>query len=140
MLEALEIESGVSDFLAAVVCEGANHECYLGLCSDCPNDKFINSCFSSKNDEEEVEYLSWQHTDSTDIKKVTSSLEIFIEDFVEYVPKILTHHYLSTQQQKFITSLREDFLKHENAITVQVDYAQNYTFVVQKSVQVRHKN
>jgi len=138
MLEGLGIEVTTKDFLSSVICKEPTHDCYLGLCDSCPNKEYINSCFEAKIDEDEIEYLSWQHTDYTDIKKITTSMEAFTQEFEAYIPKILIHDFIYKQQRDFIERLRVEYLKTANAITVLVDYPQNYTFIIQKAVQVRN--
>lgn len=75
-------------------------------------------------------------TDSTEIKDVTLNTDDFLEKFLDYVPRMLEHHYINKKQTAYLKYLRDTKIKESGAITVQVDFAQNYNFVVQNAVQV----
>lgn len=86
--------------------------------------------------EDEICFMQWMRTDSTEIKNVTLSTDDYLKKFLDYVPRILEHQYINKKQSMYFKQLRETIIKESNAVTIQVDFAQNYNFVVQNAVQV----
>jgi hypothetical protein len=61
--------------------------------------------------------------------------------FLNYVPKILCHQRIASKQKEFIQNIREHvILENRTAVSVQVDFGQNYSFIVQDATQGFHWN
>jgi len=136
MFEALRIDETLETFVRKLVCVDRRMECYFGLCSDCPDAEYLNSCYANISDDEDIEYYQWTHTDSTDLKKVVVSSSIFKENFEKALTKYITHDFVFRKQSEFLRHLKQENLKAENALMIQVDFAQNFSFVIQKAIQV----
>lgn len=134
LLQAVDYKGTVKDFVDNLVC--GQQECYLGLCINCPNVNKIEEVLQNCQAEGDVTFAQWTHTDSIEIRKLILSAEDFKKTFIDYVPKILEHEYVYREQSKYIRKIKTDFFKNEGAISIQVDFAQNYSCVAQNSTQV----
>lgn len=142
LLRAIGYDGKTEDFINAVVCKnkkGVRDNCHLGYCSDCPSEIIISEILDTSLLEDEISYQVWTHTDATDIQWQTVNTDEFRRIFLLSVPKIIEHEYITGKQFRFMKNLREDRLRNSEAATVQVDFAQNNSFVVQNAVQVSSK-
>lgn len=138
LLNAANCTKSTSNIVSSAVC--GNDECYLGVCGACPRyDELEGDLFENIDEEvDEVTYLQWMHTDSTEIKHVTSNIEDFKQLVKNYIPKIVEHDFVTRRQAGLIDRIKERFIKEEHAISMQVDFAQNYTCIIQNAVMVRY--
>lgn len=140
LLEAIGSKITTREFVKNAVCaaqeDELRHDCHLGMCSDCPKREYMNGLLETVMLDEAVSFTQWLRTDATEIKHVTLGVDDFKDMFFEHVPKIIEHDYITQKQNSYIKHLRDVRVKDCAAITVQVDFAQNYNFVVQNSVQV----
>lgn len=138
-LEAIDCELQVSEFVKKFVCENdgeLREECHTGMCGDCPKAEFLEKVLEKALKEEAISYTQWVRTDSTEIKNITINIDDFKGMFYANVPRIVEHEFVTRRQSSFIKSLRDQKIKESACITIQVDFAQNYSFVVQNAVQV----
>lgn len=139
LMDAVSIKEDLKSFLKELAC--GNDECFLGLCSDCPKkEHFQHYLLPYITEEEEITYMQWVHTDSTEIKTITTAVQEFVVMFEKYIPKILEHEFITRKQNGYIYSLKNERTRQEAAICITVDFAQNYSFVVQNAVQVSSNN
>lgn len=139
LLEAIDCGLLVKDFVKKMVCQNdgeLREECHTGVCSECPNSEFLNKTLEKVLKEELISFTQWVRTDSTEIKTITVNVDDFKAMFISNVPKIIEHEFVTRKQNAFIKSLRDHKIKDSACITIQVDFAQNYSFVVQNAVQV----
>lgn len=139
LLRAVEYDGKLADFINSMTCDDKgeqNPNCHLGYCCDCPKQEILDHLLDSSLQSEEVTYTYWLHTDGTDIKTVTIGRVEFRTLFLQNVPKIIEHEYVARKQAVFLKSLWDERTKLSDCATVQVDFAQNYSFMVQNAVQV----
>lgn len=145
LLEAIECELKVKDFLSSLVCprndgEDLREECYLSMCSHCPKLSVVDGVLKRALENEAVMFSQWTKTDQKDIQLMTYGAAEFDKYFREYIPKILEHEYVTEKQKAFLRNLKNQTLKEIPAVTVQLDFAQNYSFVIQNDVQVCYQS
>lgn len=133
------------DVLTFIVCEKnintPTSDCYLGKCKSCPGiEKLKNYLIKvfEENEIEEVCYSQWVSTPITTLKNIVEATSEFIECFCEKIEKLLPHAFISTQQSSYFKTLKET-LPADEAI-VNLDYAENYAFVVQNAPPGFHWN
>lgn len=90
------------------------------------------------DDDDILSYKQWLHIDRTTIV----SLELPVIEFNETVCKSLDilrkHHYIAKAQSAYVRSIK-DSLQPGNVVIL-MDFAENYSFVVQDAVQGQHWN
>lgn len=132
-----KIGSKTEKIIGEILCEEATNECWLGLCSSCPRDEKIDALFTEIDEDDEISFYQWVSTDRTDLSLLTESATLFCDRIRSYIPKITLHCFINRQQHTFFESLKKK-LETEKAIMANVDFGQNYTFVIQDSVQSYH--
>lgn len=140
LLDAIDYRESISDFINKTVCvnKGENQpNCHLGFCTECPSEQTFADLLQNLIEDDEITYQQWIHTDSTEIKSVTVSAHEFRTTFVTSVQKLIEHDYITRKQSMFLRNLRNERVKIGLEAVITVDFAQNYSFVVQNAVQVR---
>ena len=62
----------------------------------------------------------------------------FLEVIVEKLKKLLSHHFIHKQQENFLKNKKETL--SDNECIIILDFAENYTFLVQDAIQSFHSN
>ncbi|KAK3912458.1 ARL14 effector protein [Frankliniella fusca] len=128
-----------TDCIKFFVCTKPTTECYFRTCSKCPDKmkfvKLIQEYFDSEM-VEEVTYNQWESTDRGNIITRISSIEDFIEDFVNLMEDLITHHYIYKEQSAFFNERLNDL--QDGEVVIVGDFAENYTFLVNDSIQAMY--
>lgn len=95
--------------------------------------------FSEIDDESDITFYQWISTDRTDLMKLTEDKNDFCDRVQRYIPKIALRCYINRKQHQFIESLNAR-LATEKSVIANVDFGQNYTFLIQDSVQSYYWN
>lgn len=133
------------DVLAYIVCDNNTDEptekCYLGECKDCPGIEKLNGYITKTfydNDIEDISYSQWISTPITTLKNITDHVTDFIPYFCEQIEKLLPHAFIAKQQSKYLKNLKNTL--PEDEIIINLDFAENYAFVVQDAPPGFHWN
>ena len=132
------------EVLSKLVCNIDNRNCMLHECDNCPGKdavvKYLAEQFmqADMDDDDIVHYKQWLHTDCTTLASLQLSVTEFIETACESLSKLHHHHFISNAQSAFLKSTKET-LTPGTAIIL-MDFAENYSFVVQDAVQGDHWN
>lgn len=116
----------------------------LHLCEHCPGKNLLEHHLSdifSLHDydfDDSVTYKQWAHTDRTSILCVTSSVQDFIQMACSSFDGLRQHHFIAKAQSSYLSKLKENL--SENEAIVMLDFAENYSFMVQDEVQGFHWN
>ena len=133
------------DILSKVVCNIDLRKCMLHLCSDCPGktnlNKFLTEHFINNESDlaENIFYKQWISTDRTTLVNQVnhySTVEEFIAKIVDDVYEVCPHHFIAKAQANHIKIAKEHL--SENELIILLDFAENYSFVVQDAVQGFH--
>jgi len=91
-----------------------------------------------KNETETLSYQQWisKDTIATTLVKLELPVQDFICELCDFFHKLRSHHYIANVQSKYHTELKEQL--DENSIIILLDFAENYSFVVQDAVQGYH--
>ena len=112
------------DILSKVVCNINLRKCRLHLCSDCPGktsqNKFLTEHFINNEFDlaENIFYKQWISTDRTTLVNHYSTVEL------QNIAKAQANHLKMAKENL-----------SENELIILLDFAENYSFVVQDAVQ-----
>lgn len=121
------------------ICKIPRTECYLAECSTCPGLDTIRETLENYFDRygiETVQYNMWTTTDRSEFVTKIDEIDEFIENFLEKLPKLVKHSFITKQQNIYFNNTKQD-LKADEFLVV-LDFAENYTFVIQDEVQSYH--
>ena len=144
MAAALPGKVTYHDLMNQVACNEESKMCMIHRCPHCPGTDALTAYLESLFDEsdlsadEPLTFRQWVSTDHTTIQAMTSSLHSFIEMLVKKVDDLTAHHFIAKHQSKFITDLKSKLSPNE--ILLILDFAENYSFVVQDAAQGFHWN
>ena len=94
---------------------------------------FINDEFDLA---ENIFYKQWISTDRTTFVNHYSTVEEFIAKIVDDVYEVCPHHFIAKAQANHLKMTKENL--SENELIILLDFAENYSFVVQDAVQGFH--
>ena len=97
---------------------------------------FLESQFSDFDDE--ITFQQWQSTDKMDLIQQTLDIDDFIKLTVKSIDNLISHSFTAKCQGRYWKGRRDTLEK--DRVMVLGDFAENYTFVVQKEVQSYHWN
>lgn len=120
--------------IGSLLCEGATMNCWMGLCDSCPIEEKVGNLLVGLDNDDEITFYQWVSTDRTDLLKLTETTTDFCDRIQRYIPKIALHCYVNRKQHEFLEILKTR-LPSEKSIIANVDFGQNYTFLIQDSVQ-----
>ena len=110
----------------------------LNKCDLCPSvanlREYLQSLFEDTNDE--ILFKQWTTVDRAEIVTMITTVQEFIEIFIEKLAVLLPHSYISKAQINYYKAKKEALSEGEVLITM--DFAENYSFQVQNEVQGFH--
>ena len=86
--------------------------------------------------DEVVYYKQWVTADRTTLQDCSKPLGEFLEDLVEKLDNLTSYHFIAKHQSQYLTSLKEELPANEAVLIL--DFAENYSFVVQDAAQRYH--
>lgn len=124
-----------------MTCSNPTESCYDRSCKSCPQSDEMYEKFQQifeKNGMNEIEYKIWATTDRCTILNVCSEVEEFLETLVNKLDKLLLHDYIASKQSQYYSNTKERLCPGE--LVLNLDFAENYSFVVQNAAQAFHWN
>ena len=143
MLSAVNPALGYKYVLSFCVCDIHNQNCMLHHCDDCPSETDVKRFLKEQllqhySPDDNIKFKQWVST----ARKQLEDKEEFFDDFLEKLSEMLhdltKHHFVSQKQAKFFKEKKESFQPGECALVL--DFAENYSFVVQDAAQGFHRN
>jgi hypothetical protein len=135
------------EILQTVMCSPPLTDCYLRKCSSCPSleglEETLNDIFDF-NGVESVTYNQWSNKSENSkfnrcgIETITKSASDFVESLCSSLNTYLPHHHINILQTNFWKRAKETL--QDGEIGIQMDFAQNYAFVMQNAAQGYHWN
>ena len=89
-------------------------------------------------DEKTIQFSQWFRTDRSQLVEEESEFDDFIKNLVGKFGKLMKHHYVAKKQAEFFKQLKENLQFKESVIVL--DFAENYSFLVQVAAQRFHWN
>lgn len=144
LIEKIPSVNHYKEVIQEMVCNQNNSACMLRKCDRCPGREAVERMLTNLFDENEYDsddrltYSQWTTTDRSTIVTHSNTVTEFVELVSQKVDELTTHHYIKEEQSRFLKDLKENL--PENEIIVQMDFAENYAFIVQDASQSFHWN
>lgn len=93
------------------ICVSASTKCYFGECSECPEFESIRESrwsYFENNNIKTVTYNQWTSTDRSNLFKHQDNVVDFTQTFLDRLPKLLRHSFITKDQNKYFNSLKEN--------------------------------
>ena len=131
------------DLISMVICDGSLEDCFLGTCDRCndvPPSSVLLDYFNETDEDDIWSWSLWKAVDKRmDLHEIRGTVTSLLTEINEQWSAFLLHSYINREQRAFIDKIRSE--SSENSfIVVQMDFAENYTFVRQREVQAVHWN
>ena len=133
-----------TEIIQLLVCEESSAACMLRKCDRCPGKDAVEHRLSTLFEESEfdtddqVTYSQWTTVDRSNIVTHSSTVGELIDLITKQVEELTTHQYIKDQQSIYLKNLKANLPPNE--IIVQMDFAENYAFIVQDASQSFHWN
>ena len=119
------------------ICISPSESCYYRQCDDCRHLK-ASDILSDGIDIEIRDSASWSIWKKVNVRyellHLTGTFQALMEEIDDLWPNFITHSFYTHKQRDYIA-----FIKEMSSITtftfVQLDFAQNFSFVIQREVQ-----
>lgn len=124
-----------------LLCPDPGEECFFRTCQNCPSTSNLQEALEVHFDSEmisSVTYNQWESTDRSNIITHVKTTEDFISEFIAQLKILLPHHCISKMQANYYKTSIENL--EEGEVVVNLDFAENFSFVVQSSSQGMYFN
>lgn len=144
ILENQQKFKSYKDVIEFVLCDDANgsDKCFFKMCDKCSQNLKKLSDLMIQNFENlgifEIKYKKWTNTDRCNLETLVDDVEEFVKNFCKHLRKLIPHNFIAKQQSQFVKNKMESIKPGE--ILVQLDFAENYSFIVQDATQGFHWN
>ncbi|KAE8740755.1 hypothetical protein FOCC_FOCC013723 [Frankliniella occidentalis] len=145
MFEAADLEEAgfpnVRSCREMLLCAEPTVECFLKKCQRCPDSTQLQEQLEVYFDSKEIDsvtYNQWESTDRANLLHLTKTTEEFIDDFISQVDGLITHDFISKQQAAYYKETVQNL--KEGEIVVNVDFAENFSHIKQRSSQSNYFN
>jgi hypothetical protein len=127
--------SGSHHMMGKIVCDVKNSECMLRRCNNCSGNQNLRNHINSYLTPVPliVKFQQWESTDRNMLMGKELSVECFVDNLIEKIEALTTHHFISKQQSKYCRELKMNL--SEDVILLQGDFSQNYSMITQNSTQ-----
>lgn len=128
--------SSFSDFLKSIKCTSPSEDCHLRRCEDCSDVSQLKDAILNKLQSEEIEsitYQQWVNVDRCALETLIKSTDQFVEELMEKLEALSPHHYICKQQATYFRQAKKETTNTK--VVVVADFSENYSFVLQNSVQ-----
>ena len=125
--------------MAKLVCNISERNCMIQRCEKCPGSsnlrEHLQSVFLERSidEDDELTFKQWTHTDGTRIITRQELACDLLEEIVLQINSLTSHSFIARAQAAYLSEKKES-LSPDTAIVL-LDFAENYSFVVQDAVQ-----
>lgn len=127
----------LNDLMASLVCSPTSAKCMLERCEQCPSSdclpQLILAACPMINDMETIEYKKWVSASLVDVRV---DVDVFQDQLVTAITELTSHHFIAKSQAQYLKERKSSLQQEE--IIVLMDFAENFSFVVQDAVQGFH--
>lgn len=135
--ETSPFPNSVQDLINILVCDSESYECMSSSCNKCNSEVRVRSFIDQEVMDNELKWTQWKEVDGR-----PQALEEIgtVADCIKQIEKQLSafkiHTYVKRKQAKHFEDAKTNFDTHD--LTLQIDYAENYTAVHQDEIQSAH--
>ena len=131
------------DVLSRYLCQPPLEPCYFNRCENpsCGNSDALRDLIWSFVDDrniDEITYKQWSQQERCRLETVISDADAFIDNFIDAIPEVRKHDYITEKQANFFKYTRDNL--YDGEVLVVADFSENFSFVYQDSVQGVHYN
>ena len=83
-----------------------------------------------------IPFKKWQTTDRSNLEEVELDFYDFLDEICDQIRNLTVHHFIAESQNKYFKYAKDNLFEGE-CVTV-LDFAENYSFIVQDAVQGFH--
>lgn len=142
IIQGLGIKDTNSELMKRFVCDTENRDCMLKRCNNCPSIETVKEYLSQKctySEDDMVVYSQWISVDRTELVSLQLSFGELADKLITQMQVLIPHAYIAKAQSKYFKSRKENLANETEAIVV-LDFAENFSFVMQDEVQGYHWN
>lgn len=133
----------VSNLIDLVVCTTPVEDCYFGDCVQCSStspSSILGRQLDTSDEDNKCSWSMWKSIDKkVDLHQIRGTITSLLHEIDENWSAFLLHSHFNREQRNFINELRIKS-SHSSYAVVQIDFAENYTFLRQREVQAAHWN
>lgn len=140
-LMAWNVRLTYKDLIEVAVCDVNNIQCTLYGCEKCPGVAKIREVYEEEDHfyGDSITFKWWENRSSREyLETVTQPYEIFKNTLFDLIWDLRIHHFISKEQKRYLQHCKDN-LKSNSCILI-MDFSENYSFVIQNSVQVFYYN
>jgi hypothetical protein len=131
------------DLISLVICGIPLEDCYLGTCDRCGDQSPSSVLLRHSDPVDEDDAWSWSIwktvNKKVDLHEIRGTIGSLLTEIDKQWSVFLLHSHYNRNQRVYIEEIREKS-SDQSFVVVQMDFAENYTFVRQKEVQAAHWN
>ena len=123
--------------MAIQVCSVNSEECMLHKCENCGEVnavKMVLERYATNSDT--YTFKQWVNVDRSELTIITEDAHVFIENLSLDIWKLSIHEFVRHRQAAYLRNLKDSL--PQNEILIIGDFAENYTCIVQNSMQAAY--
>ena len=120
------------------LCVVEDHTCMFPLYTECPDRTKLSAIpktiFESNDFDfgSTISYKQWVSAGETTLVTFESTVNEFIDIFIDKIFELFHHHFMNVQQAAYLKKIKAML---DNACIILMDFAGNYSFLVQDAIQ-----
>ena len=130
-----------SDLVDKTVCPFPSEDCFNRCCDNCCNINISSLVLTANDDVDEKPDISWSlwisSNNHVELQHLNGSFRSLIDHLNSRWSSFVTHTYVTRQQRDYVKTIKLTSSFTTFAV-VQVDFAENFSFVIQKEVQAAY--
>ena len=130
--------SNLDSFLInKILCKDSTDDCYLRSCEECNSKNIIDFVAEhlDKHNIEHIKYCFWIISPRCEIINKEDNVNDFLENLQVQAEKFIVHKFTQVEQQTKFIRMRKESLVPQKELMCQMDFAENYSCVVQDAIQ-----
>lgn len=128
------------DFLNELLCTSPTPDCFLNECNKCPGTEVLAVALEIYFEIEMIENITvkqWiKSKKGYSLETITKNVSDFVDYFCDLLHDLNRHDFIAKQQSKFYACKKKAL--REDEILVGLDFAENYSFVLQEAISAYH--
>lgn len=129
-----------TELMSIIVCDLKSKDCMIHRCDLCPGVEMLRTHIQrlisedlDMDDDDLITFRQWDHTDRITIVARHETVSDFITILCKQYDELTTHHFISKSQATYLANCKENLT--ENTVIILLDFAENYSFIIQDSIQ-----
>ncbi|KYN27429.1 hypothetical protein ALC57_03185 [Trachymyrmex cornetzi] len=139
-----QLQTPINDYkdcLKVVMCNNPSVKCHFNECSECPDEQNLVDILDKLLSDKlitSVLFSTWKTNDRATLCTQKLPADEFLTELCSKLKQLNPHNFIAKEQTNYMTK-RKDTLR-DDEIIVELDFAENYAFIVQEAAQAFHFN